>query len=487
VKSNLADRHPSHYDERRWLLGLGLVTACSWGRCLATGSPKVDENYPSELAGSLLLLLLIAGYGLLVLGWSGLLARPPGRPRRVAFTGLAVAAFMLPMLSNDVFSLLSYGSLAARGQDVYTTASGLPHSVWSPWVGELWNRTVCVYGPATLASTVPAALAGGNPWLALVLLRLTWFAPLALVMELSFRRLIDRPFFHTMVWLNPLWIVEGPGQLHADLLGLVAITAGIVLQRRGGVKSAYVCYGLATLGKYSFAFTGFWFWLFGAETAAKRALRIPALAAVLVGLGVLFFAPFWRGLATVTEPIRTLARMNPGGSIPEVVGIVVHALRTGQITPPDLPPSMAVALDRTTKGAIWQVVSLVMRLVALGVGVRVLRAMLRKPYDEDTISLGTGVLVVAFITLASHRFQSWYLMAALPFFGLRCTPVWQRWWIVAVAVSVAIGFVHVLPTNALLLPVWSAITTAGLMIVFLMSFRARYLNFDSLEEPAGAR
>jgi hypothetical protein len=487
VKTNLADRRLSRRDERRWLFGLGLVTACSWARCLATGSPKVDENYPSELVASLLLLALIAGYGLLVLGWSGLLARPPSCPRRLAFAGLAVAAFMLPMLSNDVFSLLSYGSLAARGQDVYTTASGLPQSVWSPWVGELWNQTVCVYGPTTLVSTMPAALAGGNPWLALVLLRLTWFAPLALVMELSFRSLSDRPFFHTMVWLNPLWIVEGPGQLHADLLGLVAITAGIVLQRRGGVMRAQCCYGFATLGKYSFAFTGFWFWLFGAKTAGQRALRIPALAAVLVGLALLFFAPFWRGPATVIEPIRTLAGMNPGGSIPEVAGIVVHALRTGQLAPPDLPARVAVAVDRTTKGGTWQVVSLLMRIVALAVSVRVLRAMLRKPYDEDTISLGTGVIVVAFITLASHRFQSWYLMAALPFFGLRCTRVWQRWWISVAAVSVPIGFVHVLPTNALLLPLWSATTTAALMVVFLMTFRARYLNFDSREEPAGAR
>ena len=45
-------------DERFWLLGLAIVTLCSWGRWLATGSLKVDESYPSEIKGTLLLLVL---------------------------------------------------------------------------------------------------------------------------------------------------------------------------------------------------------------------------------------------------------------------------------------------------------------------------------------------------------------------------------------------------------------------------------------------
>src|ERR1700722_16012769 len=120
VASELAER-PAHSegmgsalrrDERFWLLGLAIVTLCSWGRWLATGSLKVDENYPTEVKGTLLLLVLAAGYALLVVGWKGLLERPSARPRRLAFAGLAITALMLPMLSNDVFSLFAYGSAA---------------------------------------------------------------------------------------------------------------------------------------------------------------------------------------------------------------------------------------------------------------------------------------------------------------------------------------------------------------------------------------
>ena len=185
------------------------------------------------------------------------------------------------------------------------------------------------------------------------------------------------------------------------------------------------------------------------------------MAAVLVGLGVLLFAPFWRGPATLLEPIHTLATMNPGGSIAEVMGHVVHVLRGGAMPSPEMPVRQAIELDRATKGSTWFVVSLVMRVIALVIGARLLHFMLRKPHDEGRIALGTGALVVAVITLVSHRFQSWYLLAALPFFGLSCTEVWRRWWIVITAVSVAPDFTHMLPKSAALLPIWSATTTAA--------------------------
>ncbi len=461
-------------DERRWLFGLALVTLASWGRWLATGSLKVDENYPGRAVGGLLFMMLLCGWALLVLGWHGLLARPPERPRRLALLGLAVAAPMLPMLSNDLFSLFTYGSLAARGHDVYTTAAGLPDSYWYPWVGERWNRVVCVYGPTTLLAIMPAALAGQSAWLALAIYKALWFVPLALVMELSLRRLADRPFFHAFVWLNPLWIVEGPGQLHADLLGLAAITAGLVLARRGRTGASLILYALALLGKYSFAFSGLWFWLSGARSTRARLVRAARLAAVVVGLGALFFAPFWRGPATLTEPLRALGAMNPGGTVTEIVGLVVHFLRGGGIPSPELPVHVALELDRAAKASTWAATSLVMRVLALAVTARILWSVLRRPGNEERLALATGALTVAIATLASHRFQCWYLLAALPFFGLVQSDAWRRWWLAIVAVSPTTDFVLVLPKTSPLLPVWSVLSTGGTVLLFLWALRARY-------------
>jgi hypothetical protein len=295
-------------------------------------------------------------------------------------------------------------------------------------------------------------------------------------MELSFRVLRDRPAFHAMVWLNPLWIVEGPGQLHIDMLALAATVAGVVFLRQGRLLTGWAAYCTAVLCKYSFGVTGFWFWLYGASTTRQRVLRPWILGAMLMAFGAVAFAPFAEGPATALEPLHTIGRLNPGGSITEVAGVVVNVLRGGTIPGPAMAVPRAVELDRQTNSTTWLVISLVLRIVTLGIGWRVLRRMLSKPHDDAKIALGTGVLLVAVITLASHRFQSWYLMAALPFFGLRCPSVWQRWWTAVVAVSVAMEFLSVLPRNALIYPAWSGLTTSTLVFIFLMSFRARYLD-----------
>ena len=471
-------------NEGRFVAGLAVMTACSWGRFFDTGSLKVDESYPARPVGYVLLAALIVGWGLAVAGWHGMLALPPARPRRTAYLALGVAAFMLPMLSNDVFSVLSYGAVAAGGHDVYTTTSWLPQGLFFPYLGAHWTRTVCVYGPTTLLASLPAGLARGSPWVGLLLLRLAWLVPLVVVMELSLRRLPDRPFFHTMVWLNPLWVVEGPGQLHADLLGLVAITAGIVLHRGGKVRASFALYAAALLGKYSFAPAGLWFWLSEAPLPGQRARRLLALVVIVLGVAVAVYLPFWQGPGSVIVPLQALGRMNPGGSITEVLGILVQLLLHGSVTPPDMAVQTALEVDRAAKQASWLVVSWVARIVFLAVVARVLPRMLRKTADERTLALGTGVLTVALLTLASHRFQCWYLLAPLPFFGLECPPVWRRWWTAAVAVAVPVDFACVLERTSPVYPVWGALSTGTLVVVFLLWFRGRYLEFPG---DAGAR
>jgi hypothetical protein len=420
---------------------------------------------------------------------------------------------MLPMLSNDVYSLLLYGSLAARGHDVYVTAASLPDSPFYAWVGEHWASKVCVYGPTTLVSTFPAVLGPWGAAGAVFALRITWLVLLVAAMEFSFRRLEDRPLFQTMVWCNPLFMVEGPGQLHADILGMsaVVVAIGLSLGRvdrwgpgpavsfarwgpgptglgRRRLVGSWALYSLAVLGKYTYVFAGPWFWLFGAVDWRQRALRLLALTGLLVSLGALLYAPFWRGTATLLEPVRALGGMNPGGSIVEIVGHIVHALRGGAVPPADLPPQVAIELERAAKGSTWAVTSFVLRVVFVGVTARQLYGMLRRRADAESLAVGTGAIVVAAISLFSHRFQSWYLIAALPWFGLRCEGAWRRWWLLAVAFSVATEFIHVLPRTAALLPVWSVVTNGGVVVVFLLWFRDRFLRLEpqTAQEPPPA-
>ncbi len=457
--------------EIRWLAGLGIVTLCSWARWLATGSPKIDQNYPSAAAGTLLLVALCAGWALTVIGWAGMLARPPERPRRLAYLGLLAVVPMLPLLSNDVFSLFAQASLSSQGRDVYATASAYRDSVWFGWIGERWRSSPSPYGPLTLLASWPSAYGGGNPWLAEIFLKVAWLLPLVAVIELSVRAFPNRSMFHTMLWLNPLFLVEGLGQLHPDLLGVLLVTVGLMLARRSRTLGAGVTWSLATVAKLNFGLAAPWFLLSGTRGWSDRMRRTLVVALTLAATATILYTPFWRGPETVLGQLQGL-RTNtfvPGGTMVDVVGTAAGGLAGSKAnTPVELfDPRQQDVRTRAAQGA--QLLAMLIALAAiipLGLG-------LLRDLDEDRLALATGAFIVAMVTLASPKFQSWYLMTALPFFALCCPPEWRRWWVWAVATAVAPEFALVLPRSAFLFTPW-ALTTLASVVVFLLSFRARF-------------
>jgi hypothetical protein len=67
-------------------------------------------------------------------------------------------------------------------------------------------------------------------------------------------------------------------------------------------------------------------------------------------------------------------------------------------------------------------------------------------------------------------------MSALPFFGLSCPPVWRRWWPGVIFFAVAQEFPLALPRNAVLFAPAVGISVFMTGVMFLWSFRGRYLG-----------
>jgi len=468
----------------RWLVGLSVLTICSWARCLATGSPKVDQHSPSEAVGTLLLLVLCLGWALAVTGWARMLAHPPERPRHLVYLGLFAVAWMLPLLSNDLFSLFAQASLSIQGKDVYTSARAYPESVWFAWIGERWSQSPSPYGPVTLLAAWPSVLGGGNPYLAEAWLKLAWLLPLVVVVELSLRAFRERPMFHVVLWLNPLFLVEGPGQLHPDLLGALLITSGLLLARRSPGIGGAMAWSLATLAKLNFGLALPWFLLSGTRGRAERLRRGALLALCLAGTTALAYAPFWRGPETVLGQLRGLGAntLVPGGTLVDVVGTVAGAL-AGGVSHPDLRVEAFEAREREVRARAAGIAHLVALALALA-AILPLGLALQRGEGEERLAAATGAFIVAMVTLASPRFQSWYLMAALPFFALSCPTAWRRWWVWAVGTCVLPEFSLVLPPSAVLVVPW-ALTTLVSVVVFLAWFRARFWSLaDAPIRPA---
>jgi hypothetical protein len=385
---------------------------------------------------------------------------------------------MLPLLSNDLYGLFAYSGLAIRGHDVYTSIQFLPTSYWYSWIGERWRTNLFAYGPIALLSAAWPSVVGENrPFVAIFLLRATWLVPLVAVMELSFQFYRERPFFHAMLWLNPLVLVQGAGQLHLDLLGLVAVTAGIVAQSQGRRVLGPIGWAIATLSKWNLSIAAPWFWLFRVQTLAQRSKSAARMAVVLLVLAVVAYIPVWRGPATLSAPVRALLAQTlvPGGSVVDVIGSVGDALtgREGAVFDASLPVVERVARDQRARMQIWRTAQSLMLLLSLAAMLPLVRVLLRPP-NEEQLARATGIFIVIALTLASPKFQSWYLMSALPFFGLSCPPVWRQWWPWAIFFSVAQELPLALPRTAVLFPPVVAMSVAMTALVFLWSFRERY-------------
>src|SRR5581483_1135172 len=107
------------------------------------------------------------------------------------------------------------------------------------------------------------------------------------------------------------------GQLHLDVLGLAAVTAGMAAQLSG--RRVWGAFGWATvaLSKWNLSICAPWFWLSGTRSWGERARSAGILATVFVALAVAAYLPLWRGPETLLAPARALQAQTlvPGGSV----------------------------------------------------------------------------------------------------------------------------------------------------------------------------
>ena len=139
----------------------------------------------------------------------------------------------------------------------------------------------------------------------------------------------------------------------------------------------------------------------------------------------------------------------------------------------------------------WYVVAavkLLLKAVTFGVGARLLYVMVKQGRRRpEVVALATGALVIVVATLGAPKFEPWYLLPALPFLGLSCTPAWRRWLTAAVGLSVLPTFANVLPRTSPLFAVWGVVSTGANVAWFFAMFRARYMGtFAAMSEAAPA-
>jgi hypothetical protein len=189
--------------------------------------------------------IALVGMVLLLHAWWRLGHRVGGPPpvRWAAITAVlwsAPLAFAPPLFSRDVYSYAAQGDVLGRGIDPYAVGPAEALSQWLSSVSPTWFHTPAPYGPLFVQLThVAASLAGTHLLLAMLLLRITAVAGVAL-MAIYLPRLAracgvdDR----RAMWIglaSPLIGVHFISGVHNDALMLGLMVAGLsyAVERRG--------------------------------------------------------------------------------------------------------------------------------------------------------------------------------------------------------------------------------------------------------------
>ncbi len=178
--------------------------------------------------------------------------------RLVAIAVVAGAIQLAPLagpllLSTDAWTYWSYGRIAAvHHQSPYTTPpSGFPHDPSLPYVGEAWEDTTSVYGPAFTLASEPLALAQGSSSDAAAWTYKVLGAAALLTAALLAARLSRRPAYAlVLVGWNPAMALDFAGGGHNDAWMAALVVAALALAASGRRQLAGAAWATACLIKW---------------------------------------------------------------------------------------------------------------------------------------------------------------------------------------------------------------------------------------------
>jgi hypothetical protein len=316
----------------------------------------------------------------------------------VAIAMCAVAALALPLTSNDAWSNIAYGRLAAAGKSPFLFApAALPaDDDVRALVDPFWLNTPMVYGPLAALACRAVAVTGSAAG-DLAVLKLEMFvaalAAIALAAAAVRGRFADkwaRARFVLFAW-SPLFVWEVCGQAHNDGLVVVALLGFVLAATRRREFAAIVALAVATAVKFVAAPIAALYIVYVART---RPLRAVALAAVFAAICALAVAPWWSGADTFAAFANHVAP-----DLPKTSRSIA-----------DLFYWMASPLGASAQRVAYGAVVLAGLAACAAIGITAI-ARARTPIHVIHYAL---LLYLCAAVLALAWFEPWYVLWALP-------------------------------------------------------------------------
>lgn len=468
------------------ITGTTSMILASWTRAICAQTIMVDGHALSGGSAILVYVLFCGGLALYSAAYFALWRKGSLSMRQIRTLayGLAILfSFMLPFLSNDIFSLFAYGELANNGTDIYGQTLVNPVSFFRQYCNADFGNGPDVYGPfLTGMLRLTAYFFSHNMIGALVFYKLLMLCFAFVFIEVACRTasFIKAPTgLFLLVVLNPVFLLQGLGQLHSDLvaaaLGMCLVFS--VLKGRFNVAFLFAAFAIAVKVSYivTIPYLLLALYINKHDNASFFSKTLIGALILCAGLGFLYY-PYFTSIATILIPLHSVYDQIPTKSIPEVFGDIIFYIQgyfSGNLSAGNT--FINDAGQAVQKASIWRFLETICRLTALISSCVLLFHFFKAAKSERNWMKIYLRLLLLFLLFYSHVIYPWYLIIIVPFMWIEEDVGFIKWLIVLTCFCNAQSIMCAIDRSSPLY--WSIPPFIALNVfVFLWRFRRNFLS-----------
>ena len=430
-----------------------LLFIISWVHFFNTKSLKVDENPISPFFLNVLLftILIVSFTFYLKLVFETLIKRESLNLdflNKYSLHVLLLSTMTLPIFSNDVFSIFSYSFSALHGVDIYSMEYNAIPSMYTKMSNPTYINLPCKYGPLSmLVSNFSVYIAKQNVALALIIYKFIFF--IFGLIFIFFANKLDYQYRNLIILLIPIWWIQGVGQLHNDLFGVVFLLIALYFYyKKKNILITSVFIVFAILSKLTFVlFTLFPILDLFTQKKWKLILRyILYLVLFSMLFGLVFYSPFIDNPSQILTPLKAMNTERPSSTFTDIfahIGLLMNS-------------------DFKTN---YQFLIPIFKLIGILSMIFFCMMYLFQFYKKNANEKLILHLFLCLIFVFSHRFLPWYIMVMPLFLFYSKENEWLRWLLVLFYISTFQDFAIFINTNNIIgqmTMVLSTIITVGL-------------------------
>jgi hypothetical protein len=338
------------------------------------------------------------------------------------FTAILLFSFVPPILSTDVFIYLQQGQLALDGILTYTNGANNALHPFIQYVDVSWRECPNHYGPLPmLMFVITTALAGKSIIFNVIFLKLFFVLIVALLIFILMRAQSSdnehRNKIMLFIVLNPVFLIQGLGQMHIDLLTCLLCVIFITALLKNKWALAGIMVGL--LGSTKFLlfviFIGILIlffinrWMIR-EFSLKKAFLSLLSAFMTIVIAYTFI---WEGWATITNPMSFYDNQEPVKSLTELLSYLLSYFDFSGVASSIAEYGNEVLDVKTYYGLM---IGKIFKIAALVLAIPLALSSILAKEKTSFIRLMSLLLLLVFIVY-TPRMHPWYFLLILPFFA----------------------------------------------------------------------